>query len=100
MCRKRPKCTIGPFYGQLCQDCTWTCGRITALTFVVQAAAEDSRLQPALQEAGLTAQKLESAIQVWDFTKRFTCPVNALTALVSIKTSCLASSRPEEHWAA
>jgi hypothetical protein len=30
----------------------------------VQAAAEDPRLQPALQEAGLTMQKLESAIQV------------------------------------
>lgn len=30
----------------------------------MQAAAEDPRLQPALQEAALTPQKLESVIQV------------------------------------
>ena len=54
--------------------CRWTYYTVTALTSVAQAAAEDLRLQPALQEAGLTTQKLESAIQVWDMSKRFRVP--------------------------
>jgi hypothetical protein len=54
--------------------CRWTYYIVTALTFFAQAAAEDPRLQPALQEAGLTTQKLESAIQVWDSSKRCTGP--------------------------
>lgn len=55
-----------------CGSCTRTCYHITVLSSGVQAAAEDPRLQPALQEAGLTTQKLESAIQVQDTLKRCT----------------------------
>jgi hypothetical protein len=51
-------------------SCRWAYYVVTALPFVAQAAAEDSRLQPALQEAGLTTQKLESAIQVRESLKR------------------------------